>query len=308
MLFHLSARTFPTTDGADEVTLYCLEKRNEMPALEEEIAEAEEEGVKVVNSVGPKRIIEKKGKAAGVEFVKCVSVFDADGKFAPVYDENVVSEADADCVLVAVGQSIVWGDLLKGSKVELNRNNTAKADGFTYQTAEPDVFVGGDVYTGPKFAIDAIAAGKQGAISLHRFVQPGQSLVIGRDRREYTALDKSNVATDGYDRAPRQRAGHNAANDKTFRDNRLTFTEEQMKKETERCLGCGAVQIDEYMCVGCGMCVTKCNFDAIHLVKRYDGHGTTYEKLPMKMAGYMAKRTGKIIARSIKDAFTFKKD
>lgn len=294
--------------GADEVTIYCLEKRDEMPALEEEIAEAEEEGVKVVNSVGPKSITEKDGKAAGVKFVKCVSVFDKNGKFAPVYDETAVSEVEADNVLVAVGQSIVWGDLLKGSKVELNGNNTAKADGFTYQTAEPDIFVGGDVFTGPKFAITAIAAGKQGAISLHRFVQPGQSLVIGRDRREYVALDKSNVDKDGYDRAPRQKAGHNSANDKTFRDNRLTFTEEQMKKETERCLGCGAVQVNEYMCVGCGMCVTKCNFDAIRLAKRYDGHGTTFEKLPVKMAGYMAKRTGKIIARSIKDAFTIRKD
>ena len=66
-------------------------------------------------------------------------------------------------VFFSVGQSIVWGDLLKGSKVELGRGNGAVADELTYQTAEPDIFVGGDVYTGPKFAIDAIAAGKQGA-------------------------------------------------------------------------------------------------------------------------------------------------
>ena len=87
--------------------------------------------------------------------------FDADHKFAPKYDENNLRTIECNCVLAAIGQSIVWGDLLDGEKVELGRGNTAKADSWTYQTAQPDIFVGGDVFTGPRFAIEAIAAGKE---------------------------------------------------------------------------------------------------------------------------------------------------
>ncbi len=82
------------------------------------------------------------------------------------------------------------GRLLDGEAVQLGRGQGAVADALTYQTAQPDIFVGGDVYTGPRFAIDAIAAGKQGAISIHRFVQPNTSLTIGRNRRDFYELDK----------------------------------------------------------------------------------------------------------------------
>ena len=255
-------------EGAESVAMYCLEARNEMPALDEEIEEALIEDIVINNSWGPKRIISKDGKVTGIELKKCVSVFDKDKKFNPKYDENETITVDADFVLLSVGQSIDWGGLLTDSAVVLNRNNTAQADSFTYQTAQSDVFVGGDAYTGPKFAIDAIAAGKQAAISIHRFVQPGQSLTYGRDRREYVALDKQNIVVESYDTTRRQLAGHNAKNRKTFKDTRLTFTEEQIKKETERCLGCGAVQVDQYMCVVCGQCTTKCRFYAIYLLKK----------------------------------------
>lgn len=138
---------------------------------------------------------------------------------------------------------------------------------MTYQTKQPDIFVGGDIYTGPKFAIDAIAAGKQGAISLHRYVQEGQSLTIGRDRLEYRSLDKDNLDFDGikadYDSTPRQ-VPH-TIDVASFKDNRQTFTEEQLKKETARCLGCGASVVDPNKCLGCGICTTRCKFDAIHL-------------------------------------------
>ncbi|MEA4895348.1 MAG: FAD-dependent oxidoreductase, partial [Oscillospiraceae bacterium] len=179
-------------EDAESVGMYCLESASEMPALPDEIEEASSENIAINNGWGPKRIIVENGKVTGVEFKKCVSVFD-NGKFAPKYDENETITVAADYVLLSVGQSIDWGKLLEGSKVELGRGNAALADGFTYQTAQPDVFVGGDVFTGPKFAIDAIAAGKQAAISLHRFVQPGQDLVFGRDRREYRSLDKSSL-------------------------------------------------------------------------------------------------------------------
>ena len=176
---------------------------------------------------------------------------------------------ECDNVLLSIGQSIIWGGLLDGTKVELGRGNGAVADPLTYQTAEPDIFVGGDVYTGPKFAIDAIAAGKEGAVSIHRFVHDGQSLTIGRNRREFIELDKKNpdIPEESYDHASRQAPGHKAGVKaaSTFRDTRLVFTEEQVKAETARCLGCGATIVDENRCIGCGVCTTKCEFDAIHL-------------------------------------------
>ena len=292
--------------NAETVNMYCLEGEKEMPALPEEIEEANAEKIAINNGWGPKRIVVENGKVTGVEFKKCVSVFE-NGKFAPKYDENNVITVPADYVLLSVGQSIEWGKLIEGSKVELGRGNTAVADSFTYQTAQPDVFVGGDAYSGPKFAIDAIAAGKQAAISLHRFVQPGQNLLFGRDRREYTSIDKSNLVISGYDNTPRQTPGHNPESSKSFKDSRVTFTEEQMKKETERCLGCGAAIVDEYMCVGCGQCTTKCKFDAIHLERIFDGEGVSFEKIKPVVLKTMLKREGKIAVRKVKDSFS-KKD
>lgn len=294
------ARTASRT-GATDVKMFCLESREEMPALVEEIEETLEEGITIGNGWGPKRIVVENGKVTGVEFKKCTSVFNSDGRFAPEYDENDTMIVETDVVLLSIGQSIEWGNILDGSKVELNRNNTAKADGLTYQTAEKDVFVGGDAFTGPKFAINAIAAGKEAAISLHRFVQPGQSLTLGRDRREYHMFDKDNVVIEGFDNVPRQRIGHNPEAKNSFKDDRVTFTEEQMKKETERCLGCGAAKVDAYMCVGCGQCTTKCKFDAIQLIKTGHSVPNTYEKLPIKMAANAIKRAGKIVATGVKE-------
>ncbi len=294
------ARTAVRTD-AKNVELYCLESRGEMPALEEEIVEAEEEGITINNSWGPKRIVVEGGKLKGVEFKQCTAVFDASGKFNPQYDESQTKLVEASFVLLSVGQSIQWGGLLEGSQVKLGRGNTAEADGFTYQTAEPDIFVGGDAFTGPKFAIDAIAAGKQGAISIHRFVQPGQSLVLGRDRREYKMFDKNNLVIEGYDNTPRQQVGHTPAKRKTFLDPRLTFTEEQVKAETARCLSCGAVQLDEYKCLGCGQCTTKCRFEAITLKRVSNIFPPSFELLPLKVGPYAVKRAGKVAVKVIKD-------
>ena len=176
-------------------------------------------------------------------------------------------------VFFSVGQSIIWGNLLAGSKVELGRGNGAVADSLTYQTAEPDIFVGGDVYTGPKFAIDAISAGKEGAISIHRFVQPHSSLTIGRNRNDFIALDKDDIKVENYDNSSRQVPKHNDAIDKkrAFRDAKLVFTEAQVKAETARCLGCGASVVDQNKCIGCGICTTKCEFDAIRLHRDLPG-------------------------------------
>lgn len=253
--------------GADTVAMYCLEPREKMPASAEEVTEALDEGVELHCGWGPKEILSENGRVTGVVFKKCVSLFDESGCFAPSYDEAETRTVACERVFLSIGQSIQWGELLENSKVELGRGGAAQADPVTYQTAEPDVFVGGDVYTGPKFAIDAIAAGKQAAVSIHRFVQPGSSLTIGRDRRTFVELDKDNLALGEYDSTARQLAGMDEAVDyhRSFRDAHKTLTEEQVKLETARCLGCGASIVDPNKCIGCGVCTTKCEFDAIHL-------------------------------------------
>ena len=257
--------------GASEVTMYCLESRDIMPASEEEIAEAEEEGVTISCGWGPKEILTENGKVTGIVLKKCLSVFDEEKRFAPVYDENETITVPCGHIFMSIGQSIQWGELLKDTRVELGRGQAAVADGLTYQTAEPDIFVGGDVYTGPKFAIDAIAAGKEGAISIHRFVQPHSSMTIGRNRRQFIELDKDNIHIESYDNSSRQIPGRNPEVDhrKSFRDASLPLTEEQVKIETARCLGCGASVVDENKCIGCGVCTTKCEFDAIHLYRDF---------------------------------------
>lgn len=287
--------------GSDSVSMYCLEGRDIMPAATDEVEEAEKEDITIHNGWGPKEILSENGRVKAVVFKRCVSVFDDNHRFSPVYDEADTITVACENVLLSIGQSIVWGDLLKGTKVEFNRNGTVKADPLTYQTGEPDIFAGGDAYTGPRFAIDAIAAGKEAAISLHRQVHEGQTLTAGRDRRIYHALDKGNalVQVGSFDTTPRQKPGYNAAKARTFGDTRVTFTEDQIRKETSRCLGCGATKVDEYLCIGCGQCTTKCAFDAIHLEKRNDAWGMEFEVLPLAVAKHVVKRTGNIVAGGI---------
>ncbi|MDE7046862.1 MAG: FAD-dependent oxidoreductase [Lachnospiraceae bacterium] len=255
-----------------KVSMFWLESRDEMPAGREEILEAAEEHIAINNGWGPKEILTENGRAVGVVFKKCTRVYDENHRFAPVYDENETMSVSCSAVIFSVGQTILWGDLLKGTKVELRPNGGAIANRLTYQTAESDIFVGGDVYTGPKFAIDAIAAGREGAISLHRFVQEHCTLTIGRNRRDFIELDKEDIFIAGYDNTDRQspeRAKQEQA--ESFRDLSHTLTEEQVKAETARCLGCGASVVDENKCIGCGVCTTKCAFDAISLHREHPG-------------------------------------
>ena len=283
--------------GAENVSLYCLEGYDEMPMGEEDRSECERDGVAVYAGWGPREVSVEGGKAAGVSFVKCLKVRDESGRFAPVYDENTVQVAPCTTVLFCIGQKAEWRKLLSGTAVEFDPNGTAKADPVTYQTAEADIFVGGDAFTGQKFAIDAIAAGKQGAVSLHRFVQ-GATLTIGRDRRQFIELDKKSalIAVDSYDNTPRQRVGYNEALRNTFRDERVAFTAQQVRAETARCLGCGASIVDPNKCIGCGVCTTKCAFDAIHLHREHPECSTMYacEDKMKAILPYMIKRSIKI--------------
>ena len=252
--------------GSPKVHQVSLETRDIMPASPEEIEIAESEGILLQGGWGPKEILSENGKVTGVVFKKCTSVKDADGRFNPQYDENDTMTVSCSNVILSVGQAIEWGNLLDGEDVEFWHGNYPVADKVTYQTRVKDIFVGGDVYTGPKFAIDAIAAGKEGAISIHRFVQPHSSLTIGRDPNYYVELDKEDILVESYDNSKRQRpAKKEGIGTDSFRSATSILTEEQIKTETSRCLGCGATIVDENQCIGCGICTTKCEFDAIHL-------------------------------------------
>ena len=289
--------------GAERVSLYCLEDYDSMPMGVEDRTECEEDGIEIHAGWGQTEILAENGRCSGIRFRKCLSVRNAEGRFAPTFDDNTTEEVPCDMVLYCIGQKVDWKDLLTGTAVELNPNGTAKADPVTYQTAEPDIFVGGDAYTGQKFAIDAIAAGKQGAVSLHRWVQDA-TLTIGRDKREFIELDKNNLLLEeaSYDNTPRQRIGYNETLRKTFKDGRVAFTEEQVKAETARCLGCGASVVDPNKCIGCGICTTRCAFDAIHLHRDLP-ECSTMRSAEDKMKGilpYMIKR--KIRIRRAKKA------
>ena len=284
--------------GADVLGMFCLESREEMPASEEEIFETEDEGIQINNGWGVKEILAENGKVTGVVLKKCTSVKDANGKFNPQYDENDTQTIECDRIYLSIGQSIEWGNLIDGEAVELGRGNAPQADSLTYQTGQKDIFVGGDVYTGPSFAIDAIAAGREGAESIHRFVHFNASLTVGRNRRDFIMLDKNDILVDSYDNSSRQIPNINKKIDakSSFKDAHLPLTEEQVKKETARCLGCGASVVDENKCIGCGICTTKCEFDAIHLF-RDNPECSTMVNSDDKMKAilpYMIKRNFKI--------------
>lgn len=288
-------------EGATSVDLYCLESEANMPADPEERYEAMQEGVVIHNGWGPMVITGKDGKATGVTFKKCVSVFDANGNFAPAYDESATLDAEASAVLMAVGQRIELGELLVRENIDLGRGNRIVVDTVSFQTGEEDIFAGGDVVTGPKFAIDAIAMGKQGAESIHRLLQHIH-LTDGR-HGEYFMIEKQGIHVGSYDHTPRQHAEEvdysQAA--RTFEDLRRGLSEEQIAKETSRCLNCGRSIVDTDKCIGCGVCTKQCEFDAIHLTRVSDStpavnFGTWYKRL----AKYTAKRTAKIAINSIR--------
>ena len=275
-----------------EVTVVYRRDRDSMPAADDEIAEAAEEGVSFRFLASPAEILGD-GKAETLK-IELMELRGGKPAGTGVYETMSVS-----AVISAVGQEIE----LNGISVDTGAKGTVTVSLPSFQTSEADVFAGGDVVTGPKFAIDAIAAGKEGAISIHRYVHPGQSQVIGRDHRDYKAMNPATagVAIDGFDTAPRQKASGGSAKDaeKTFRDLRGTLTEEQLKTETRRCLDCGTAVVDESLCVGCGIRTTKCKFDAIRLEKVTDYAGTPYFKALLGAAGNAPAALAKLVVKKV---------
>ena len=283
--------------GAETYVIYRRSEA-EMPADKEEIAEAKAEGVKFCFLNAPAEIIGKDGKVCGLK-VELMELGEPDekGRRSPV-GTGKFETIEVDSVLSAVGQVIDWGGLDVG-ELKTGKKGNALADAVTYQTEQKDIFVGGDVYTGPKFAIDAIAAGREGAESLHRFVNDGQSLTRGRNLREFYELNKDDVVlgADSFDRPARQPILHDETKARSFEHDRLTFTEEQVKAETSRCLGCGVTIVDRNRCIGCGLCTTRCEFDAIHLTRDVPeaSNMVRCEDKLGKVASYALKREMKIL-------------
>jgi NADPH-dependent glutamate synthase beta subunit-like oxidoreductase/NAD-dependent dihydropyrimidine dehydrogenase PreA subunit len=293
--------------GAQEVTMLCLEQRADMPAAADEVAEAEEEGIQVQCGWGPREIHVHNGKVTSIVMKRCTQVKDETGRFNPQYDDNDTMEIECSAVLAAIGQSIEWGHLLDGSKVVTGRGGRAQADAWTYQTDQEDVFVGGDVYTGPRFLIDAIAAGKEGADSLHRYVWKGHSLTLGRMKRDnFRYIDKDNLIIGSYNSAKRQVPGRDPSKVKTMHDERLPLTEEQVHMEAARCLECGAARVDQNLCIGCGLCTVQCKFDAIHLTRDYSAFGADYEHLVPAVLQEAGRKTVKNVLKFGKKKLTGK--
>ena len=289
--------------GAKETYVVYRRSEDEMPADKMEVAEAKEEGVKFLFLNAPAEIIGEAGKVKALK-VEVMELGEPDekGRRKPV-GTGKFETIEVSAVIGAIGQKVDLGGIAPEG-MTFNKNGTIIADAMTLQTSQPDVFVGGDVYTGPKFAIDAIAAGREAAISLHRYVHPGQSLTLARNRRDFIELDKSNlaIAVESFDNSSRQVPGHDAKKAKSFSNDRMAFTEEQVKKEASRCLGCGATVVDENKCIGCGLCTTKCEFDAIHL-RRELPEASTMIKAEDKMKAilpYAAKRAAKIAIKDMK--------
>lgn len=285
--------------GTENVTIIYRRGRDEMPAADDEIAEAEEEGVKFRFLASPAEILgDGKCESLKLELME-LGEADAKGRRKAV-GTGKFETIPVSAVISAIGQKI---DLSGIADFETDKRGNVVVSLPSYQTSVADVFAGGDVVTGPKFAIDAIAAGKEASISIHRFVKPGQTQNLGRDNRDYKALDVSTMAISigSFDTAPRQKAASGSAAEakKTFQDLRGTLTEEQIKKEASRCLGCGCVVIDEDLCVGCGICTTKCKFDAIHLEKTIDNVGTPYFRTLMRAASNTPLAVGRLAKKKL---------
>lgn len=240
--------------GAPEVRAICLEARNEMPAHTWEIEEAEEEGITIHNSWGPKEILSRDGKVSSIEFQKCVSVFDKDKKFNPIYDPGVTTKFDCDTVIIAIGQAPDLSVLPKDSKVKTVRAGWIEADPLTLATAEPGIFAGGDVVSGPKSAVEAIAHGHEAATSIERYLS---GLDLKKDR-EKIKEESAPIPEGQHPRLKRVKQTTIPMEQRlsTFDEMNLLYTEEEAKKEADRCLNCG-------LCSECLQCVAACPAKAV---------------------------------------------
>jgi heterodisulfide reductase subunit A-like polyferredoxin len=244
--------------GATEVRLVCLEAKDEMPAHKWEIQQAIDEGVAINCSLGPKAVSNRNGKAAGADFVCCTSVFDADGKFGPSFDETQKSSIESDVVIMAVG--LLPNTSPFSTELELNRNRTIAANDITLQTSQPWAFAGGDAVTGPAMMVQAMGQGKRAACYIDRYLQ-GTPLDTGNFDDRLPVVDRQSVLgkTPG-DLSVREpvpaRLKPIGEWVRSFDEYEITMTEDEARYSANRCLDCGD-------CSQCGQCVAACPSSAI---------------------------------------------
>ncbi len=228
---------------------------DEMPANEEEIAECHEEGIEIMTLVNPTRVIGENGRVKAIECVKMeLGEPDASGRRRPQAIAGSEFTMEVDAVIPAIGQESDWACLTPECACQLSQWGTMHVDRLTLQSNDADIFAGGDAVTGPKTVIEAIAAGKQAAISIARFIQ-GRDLREGREK-EWTAVQ--DVPTEGYDRIPRERMPLLSSEERkgSFDEVQLGFTEAQVRAEAQRCLACG-------VCCECYQCEKACLAKAV---------------------------------------------
>jgi NADPH-dependent glutamate synthase beta subunit-like oxidoreductase len=238
-------------EGAQEVTVVCLEERDEMPAWEDEIQTALEEGVEIINCFGPNRFLQEGGRFSGIEFKRCTCVFDEDGTFNPQYDETDLSRLAADTVIVAIGQV---ADLSFAAKqgVPVTPAGRLEADPVTLETPIKGVFAGGDIYYGPASIAEAIGSGRQAAISIDRYIK-GQDLRLGRLGRDKILKAITDPEKEIYDPSARGQMPRLEPRERvnSFDEIQTGFTEEMAVQEGKRCIMCGA------------SCVQSCPYDVM---------------------------------------------
>jgi NADH-quinone oxidoreductase subunit F len=227
--------------GSDDVQIFCLESREEMPAWEKEIEEALDEGIAINTSWGPSSIINTNGSVSGIEFVRCVSVFDDEGNFNPGFDESVTQTVSADNVIISIGQAPDPSFLSEDGQLERALWGTLAVDENTLATNIPGIFAGGDFTTGPTYLIRAIASGRRAALAIDQYLQGKKGRVEILDQKTETPEDaalaleeesteeKPRISVDLEDPAERV---------KDFREIEKGFSEEQARLEATRCLRC----------------------------------------------------------------------
>jgi heterodisulfide reductase subunit A-like polyferredoxin len=240
--------------GAKNVTLVCLEKREEMPAWEHEIEEALEGDINIVNSFGPKSFfIDKNKKFSGIEFKTCSAVFDENGRFNPSYDDSACQPFFGDTLIIAIGQSTDLSGI-KEQNIAVSRPGGLEADPVTLQTPIEWVFAGGDAFYGPKSVVDAVACGKEAAESIHRFVN-GLDLKEGREKK--WDFVKPETAKEPHKARVTVRCLDPEARECNFLEVSYGYDESEAKREAERCLKCG-------ICSECYQCVDACLAKAVN--------------------------------------------
>ena len=266
------SRTAARLPGVREVHLACLESLEEMPADTVEILEGAEEGVVRHNSWGPKEIVVRQVNgqrfAAGVRFIRCLSVYDQNKRFAPQFDESAQMTLEGDTVLLSVGQSADLSFLDPArDALEMPTPQQIVNDPATGATSAPGVFVAGDIAYGPRLMIHAIASGKQAARSVYRYLKGCE--ISAEEVQFHFPLERYHREKN-YERRLRQHIPTLSPAERMRSPRALVeigYGEEQARAEAGRCLDCGINTIfDGERCILCGGCVDVCPTVCLKLV------------------------------------------